>query len=114
MDVAVQGPLAESRRELRRADPCAFVVFGAAGDLTKRLLVPALYNLAAAGLLAEGFCLVGVARRDLSADEFRRDMRDALRQYATTKTTPRCGKCCSLPKRNISSTDFSWAYRVMS
>jgi len=48
MDAAVKAPPAASRRELRHADPCAFVVFGASGDLTKRLLVPALYNLAAA------------------------------------------------------------------
>src|SRR5262249_57827761 len=39
----------------RRADPCAFVIFGASGDLTKRLLVPALYNLAAAHLLPDEF-----------------------------------------------------------
>jgi glucose-6-phosphate 1-dehydrogenase len=88
MDVALQRPLAAPRHELRRADPCAFVIFGAGGDLTKRLLLPALYNLAAARLLPEEFCLVGVARQDLSADDFRRDMREALRQFATGKTTP--------------------------
>jgi len=98
MDAAVKAPPAASRRELRRADPCAFVVFGASGDLTKRLLLPALYNLAAAQLLAPGFCLVGVARSDLAAEEFGRDMREALRQYATAKTTPetldRLLSCC--------------------
>jgi len=40
MDVALQRPLAAPRHELRRADPCAFVIFGATGDLTKRLLCP--------------------------------------------------------------------------
>jgi glucose-6-phosphate 1-dehydrogenase len=44
--------------------PCAMVIFGAAGDLTKRLVVPALYNLARSGQLSEGFQLVGV---DLAA-----------------------------------------------
>ena len=98
MDVALQRPLAAPRHELRRADPCAFVIFGASGDLTKRLLLPALYNLAAARLLPEEFCLVGVARQDLSADDFRRDMREALREFATGKTTPetldRLLSCC--------------------
>jgi glucose-6-phosphate 1-dehydrogenase len=98
MDVALQRPLAPPRHELRRADPCAFVIFGAGGDLTKRLLLPALYNLAAARLLPEEFCLVGVARQDLSADDFRRAMREALREFATGKTTPemldRLLSCC--------------------
>ena len=42
------------------APPCAMVIFGAAGDLTKRLVVPALFNLARSGQLSEGFRLVGV------------------------------------------------------
>jgi glucose-6-phosphate 1-dehydrogenase len=98
MDVVAERPLAAPRQGLRRADPCAFVIFGAGGDLTKRLLLPALYNLAASQLLADGFCLVGVARGDLSADEFRRDMADALGKFATTKTNPetidRLLSCC--------------------
>ena len=44
------------------APPCTLVIFGAAGDLTKRLLVPALYNLRRAGLLPEAFSVIGVAR----------------------------------------------------
>ena len=44
------------------ADPCAMVIFGATGDLTKRLLVPALYNLARTKVLPEKFALIGVAR----------------------------------------------------
>ena len=42
------------------APPCVMVIFGARGDLTKRLLIPALYNLAVAGLLADGFRIIGV------------------------------------------------------
>ncbi len=70
-------------RKLRAADPCAFVIFGAAGDLTKRLLLPALYNLAAGKLLPENFAVIGVARSAIADDEFRRQMADALRQFAT-------------------------------
>ena len=45
------------------------VIFGAGGDLTKRLLVPALYNLASTELLPEHFALVGVDMADLTADQ---------------------------------------------
>ena len=41
---------------VRPADPCCFVIFGASGDLTHRLLIPALYNLAVGGLLPDAFC----------------------------------------------------------
>jgi len=43
----------------KQADPCSLVVFGASGDLMHRLLVPALYNLAAGGLLPDAFALIG-------------------------------------------------------
>ena len=70
------------------AGPCAFVIFGAAGDLTKRLLVPALYNLAAAGLLPQEFAVIGVARGEMSDETFRARMRDALREFATGSVSP--------------------------
>jgi len=89
MDVAVHRSVAASSHELRRPEPCAFVIFGAAGDLTKRLLLPALYNLAAAKLLPDEFCLIGVARHDLSDADFRQQMQDALQDFATEKTTPK-------------------------
>ena len=54
--------------------PCVLVIFGAAGDLTKRLLMPALYNLRRAKLLPEEFALVGVARSDSNDESFRRDL----------------------------------------
>ena len=46
----------------KQGDPCVMVIFGAAGDLTGRMLIPALYNLARAGLLSREFAVVGVAR----------------------------------------------------
>ena len=52
------------RREPEPPGPCAMVVFGASGDLTARLLVPALYNLSRTRLLPENFALIGVARSD--------------------------------------------------
>ena len=86
MDVAAPVRLAAGIRAPRRPDPCAFVIFGASGDLTKRLLLPALYNLAAGRLLPDHFALVGVARADWSDDEFRRQMRAALAEFATDGT----------------------------
>ena len=53
------------------ADPCVVVIFGAAGDLTKRKLIPALYNLARSNLLPKEFAVVGVARALWSAEDFR-------------------------------------------
>ena len=50
-------------------DPCCIVVFGASGDLTKRKLMPALYNLKALKLLPENFALIGVAVTDPSQEE---------------------------------------------
>jgi glucose-6-phosphate 1-dehydrogenase len=64
------------------ADPCIFVIFGASGDLTKRLLVPSLYHLAADGLLPHAFAVIGVARSELSHDEFRRRMREGIEAFS--------------------------------
>jgi glucose-6-phosphate 1-dehydrogenase len=64
------------------APPCAMVVFGAAGDLTHRLLTPALYNLAAQRLLSDAFRLIGVARRNIGDREFRQDLEQAMARFA--------------------------------
>jgi glucose-6-phosphate 1-dehydrogenase len=67
----------------RPADPCSLVIFGASGDLTHRLLVPALYNLAASALLPEAFALIGVARSKSSSEAFRDDLARCLPKFAT-------------------------------
>jgi glucose-6-phosphate 1-dehydrogenase len=69
----------------RPADPCSLVIFGASGDLTHRLLVPALYNLAVAGLLYDGFALIGVGRSESSSEAFRADLEKSLPKFATRK-----------------------------
>jgi glucose-6-phosphate 1-dehydrogenase len=66
-----------------KPDPCSFVIFGVTGDLTHRLVIPSLYNLAAANLLPDKFCVVGVARRDTSNDTLRDGLMKGLRQFAT-------------------------------
>src|SRR6202795_4242503 len=62
----------------RAAGPCVFVLFGAAGDLTKRKLVPALFNLGKAKLLPDNFAVIGVSVDDLSLEDFRRQVTSFL------------------------------------
>jgi glucose-6-phosphate 1-dehydrogenase len=66
-----------------KPDPCSFVIFGVTGDLTHRLVIPALYNLAAAGLLPDRFCVVGIARKRMSNDALRNNLMEGLRKFAT-------------------------------
>ena len=61
------------------ADPCVFVIFGASGDLTRRKLLPALYNLAEEQLLPEPFAVLGVARPAIREDELRAQMKESVR-----------------------------------
>src|ERR1700740_3547091 len=63
------------------APPCAMVIFGAAGDLTKRLVVPALYNLANDHQLSEQFRLVGVDLADMTAEQWRTHLTDAMKGF---------------------------------
>ena len=58
------------------APPCAMVIFGAGGDLTKRLVAPALYNLVTAKRLPDGFRLVGVDHGNRTVDEWRKNLTD--------------------------------------
>ena len=71
MATAVTESQPQLRPSTKTATRCALVLFGASGDLTKRKLVPALFNLAKAGLLPNDFAVLGVAFDDLSRDQFR-------------------------------------------
>jgi glucose-6-phosphate 1-dehydrogenase len=61
------------------ADPCVLVIFGASGDLTRRKLLPALYNLAESRLLPDSFAVLGVARPPIAEDDFRAQMKERVR-----------------------------------
>lgn len=63
------------------ADPCVMAIFGASGDLTKRKLLPALYNLAHAGLLSKQFAIIGVSRRPMSDDDFRNKLSQEIKEF---------------------------------
>jgi glucose-6-phosphate 1-dehydrogenase len=67
----------------RPGDPCVMVIFGASGDLTKRLLMPAIYNLACDGLLPHNVALVGTARDDMTHEFFRDQMSTDIRLFTT-------------------------------
>ncbi|HEV2419105.1 MAG TPA: glucose-6-phosphate dehydrogenase [Terriglobia bacterium] len=60
---------------------CAMVIFGASGDLTERKLVPALYYLSKAGLLPDGFSVIGCSKTPYTSESFRDKMRKAVKKY---------------------------------
>jgi glucose-6-phosphate 1-dehydrogenase len=80
-DQAVEAQRAQQDERAPPAPPCAMVIFGAAGDLTKRLVVPALYNLAHAEQLSDGFQLVGVDLAAISAEEWRTELVDSMKSF---------------------------------
>jgi glucose-6-phosphate 1-dehydrogenase len=65
------------------SEPCVMLVFGASGDLTRRLLVPALYNLECDGLLSDKFALLGTALDQITTEQFREKMSDDIRKFHT-------------------------------
>lgn len=80
-----KNPLRRGLIEDRTGDACAVVIFGASGDLTRRKLMPALYNLAVSRSLPSGFAVVGVARRESTSEQFRGQMREAVGQFSRRK-----------------------------
>jgi glucose-6-phosphate 1-dehydrogenase len=80
-----ENPLRAGMRLERTAQPCAVVIFGASGDLTKRKLLPGLYSLAQQKLLPAEFAIIGVSRPMMSDEEFRAHMREALTKYGEEK-----------------------------
>ncbi len=65
----------------KKAESCVMVIFGATGDLTKRKLFPALYNLAKQNFLPDNFAIVGVGRQEMLTDDFRTKILDELKQF---------------------------------
>jgi glucose-6-phosphate 1-dehydrogenase len=75
-------PLREGLRIERTPAPCAMVIFGASGDLTRRKLIPALYDLALERMLPAGFSVVGFARQEMDDATFRARMREAVNEFS--------------------------------
>ena len=76
-----RAPFARKTTAASLAESCVLTIFGVAGDLTKRLLFPSLYNLACAGTLPDDFRLLGVGRRDWTDRVLRAYLTDTLRQF---------------------------------
>jgi glucose-6-phosphate 1-dehydrogenase len=76
------------RRLPRVPDPCALVVFGVTGDLARKKLIPAVYDLSNRGLLPPGFVLLGFARRDWGKGEFEQLARESAEQHSRTEFRP--------------------------
>src|ERR1700733_8368164 len=72
----------------RAGEPCAIVIFGASGDLTKRKLIPSLYNLASYHLLPKNFSVIGVARSEMSDQEFHARLGKDLTALGTQPVDP--------------------------
>jgi glucose-6-phosphate 1-dehydrogenase len=85
-DSGVHNPLRDvgDRRLPRIAGPCGLVIFGVTGDLARKKLMPAVYDLANRGLLPPGFALVGFARRDWADQDFAQVVHDAVKEHART------------------------------
>jgi len=66
---------------MKKADPCVMVIFGGTGDLTKRKLFPALYNLAKDDFLPHTFSIIGVGRQELTTEEYRNEMTANLKEF---------------------------------
>jgi glucose-6-phosphate 1-dehydrogenase len=79
-------PLRDPRdkRLPRVAGPCVLVLFGVTGDLSRKKLLPAIYDLANRGLLPPGFSLVGFARRDWENEDFRQIAYESVKAHART------------------------------
>ena len=83
----VQSP--REQRIGKPGDPCVMVIFGAAGDLTRRKLIPALYNLAKNDLLSREFAVIGVvAQADVHTRISASKVSEDIKQFATDKVDP--------------------------
>ncbi|MEV0292330.1 glucose-6-phosphate dehydrogenase [Nocardia sp. NPDC050710] len=81
-----KNPLRDERdkRVPRIAGPCSMVIFGVTGDLSRKKLMPAIYDLANRGLLPPGFALVGFARRDYADEDFAQVVLESVKSHART------------------------------
>jgi glucose-6-phosphate 1-dehydrogenase len=78
----VSNPLLDNLRIEATPGPSVLVIFGASGDLTRRKLLPAVYHLSRGQRLPAQFAVIGVARTPHSVEDFRRQFRDSLREFA--------------------------------
>ncbi len=104
--------MAEAAAHYKKPDSCSFVIFGVTGDLAHRLVLPALYNLAATDLLPDKFCVVGIARKAMSNDALRDSLMKGVREFATrpvedaiAKRLLECVTCIAADPKDPASFD---------
>src|SRR6201997_1427514 len=73
----------ETQTPAHQAPPCTMVIFGAGGDLTKRLLMPAIYNLAKDKLLSDKFAIIAADRTPKPPDAYRESLPDGVRSFVS-------------------------------
>jgi glucose-6-phosphate 1-dehydrogenase len=81
-------PESAAERQRKPGEPCLMVIFGATGDLTKRLLMPSLYNLRASGLLPDKFAVIGVSTTPHTSQSFRESLSQDAATHATGPIDP--------------------------
>ena len=99
----LDNPLREGLDSRRTPQPCIFVLFGATGDLAHRKLYAALFNQMVSRNLPAGFAIVGVARRPISDDDFRLQVRESvestretsLQAHRAWESLPRASSTCN-------------------
>ncbi len=101
-----RNPLRQGLRLARTPEPCALVIFGASGDLTRRKLFPAIYSLAVRNLLPEEFAVVGVARSQETDAGFRSRMKEAVREFGRDPIEEKVWRRLAAGMRYV-STDFA-------
>src|SRR3954470_22603223 len=99
-------PLREGLRRPRVPDPCALVIFGASGDLTRRKLFPALWSLAVRDMLPEDFAIVGVARSEDTDEAFRDRMKGGVQECGREPIDEKLWKKLTAGMRYV-ATDFA-------
>jgi glucose-6-phosphate 1-dehydrogenase len=102
----VRNPLAQGLNLPRTPDPCAIVIFGASGDLTRRKLFPAIYSLAVRNLVPDELAIVGVSRSEETDAEFRARMKDAVREFGRDPIDEKVWKRLAKGMHYV-STDFA-------
>ncbi len=101
-----ENPLLEGLRHRRTPEPCTLTIFGASGDLTQRKIFPALYSLAFRRLLPERFGVVGVARTEMTDEEFRGRMEEAVKEHGRDEFREDVWRSLAEGTRYV-STDFA-------
>jgi glucose-6-phosphate 1-dehydrogenase len=104
--------MTDGQSKQKKPDPCSFVIFGVSGDLAHRLVIPALYNLAATDLLPDKFCIVGITRKVMSNEALRDSLMNGLREFATrpvddaiAKRLLECVTCIAADPKDPASFD---------